>query len=94
MTTATTTMSASDELAQLRAENEKLRAKVKTTIRPLTFKVATKSRAFSIYGTGRFPLTVFPSNMLRILDKAPEIRAFIEAHKGELAWKDEPEVTE
>ncbi len=71
------------ELEQLRAENEKLKAQVN---RPITFKVSPKG-AVSAYGLGRFPVTLYQEQWGRILDKAPELRAFIAANASHLNTK-------
>ena len=52
----------------------------------LTLKVSDKG-AISLYGLGRFPVTLYRGQMERLLDHAPTIRAFIEANAGLLAVK-------
>jgi hypothetical protein len=47
------------------------------------------SRGLSIYGLGQRPIFAYASQWLRILDKADELRAFIEANRSALAWKDQ-----
>ena len=71
------------ELERLRAENEKLHGKLNPK---MTFKVSEKG-AISIYGLGRFPVTLYNAQMIRLLDKAADIRAFIEEHRAELTTK-------
>lgn len=81
-------MTPEQELAHLRAENEKLRAKTATKVRPITMKVGEK-RGLSVYGlTSRFPVTLYRQQWETLLKMEPEIRAFIEAHKDELAVKE------
>ena len=75
------------EIERLRAENAVLQnaqaSKYRTAI-----QVSAK-RAVSVYGFGRFPITLYAPSMLALLDKADEIRAFIEKHRSELSWAKE-----
>ena len=73
-----------DEVARLRAENEALRAR---TQRGSPIRVSDKG-GVSVYGLGRFPVTLYKEQWRRLLDMADEIRAFITAHEGELKSKD------
>ena len=71
------------ELEKLRAENEALK---KTASRGLPLKVSEKG-GLSVYGLGRFPVTLYKEQWRKLLDMADDIRAFIEAHDGELKSK-------
>jgi len=71
------------ELERLRAENEALK---KTSSKGLTMKVSQKG-ALSIYGMGRFPVTLYKEQWLKLLDMANDIRAFIKANEDELKTK-------
>jgi hypothetical protein len=71
------------ELERLRAENERLKSGAQ---RGVSMKVSEKG-GLSVYGLGRFPVTLYPEQWTKLLDMAPEIRGFIDAHKGELKWK-------
>ncbi len=53
----------------------------------LTMKVSEKG-AISLYGLGRFPITLYSGQMTRLLDHAVAIRAFMVANKALLATKD------
>ena len=55
--------------------------------RELEFKVSEKG-AVSVYGLGRFPVTLYQEQWLRLLDKAEEIKAFIAENKGRLKAKE------
>jgi hypothetical protein len=44
--------------------------------------------AVSIYGMGRFPVTLYKEQWLKLLDMADEIRAFIAANEEQLKRKD------
>ncbi len=61
-----------------------------TAMRPrdsrLTLKVSGKG-AVSVYGIGRWPVTLYSEQWLRVLDYGDEIRRFIAEHKGELSYK-------
>jgi hypothetical protein len=53
----------------------------------LNFKVSDKGAA-SVYGLGRFPVTLYYEQWVRLLDKAQELRSFLEANKDKLKLKD------
>lgn len=72
------------ELERLRAENAALKAR---TARGVTLKVSEKG-AVSVYGLGRFPVTLYKEQWVRLLDLAADIRAFIEEHQAELKAKE------
>ena len=71
------------ELERLRAENAQLKNKDKGGI---TLKVSEKG-AVSLYGMGRFPVTLYKEQWLRILGNAPEIEAFIRDNESRLKAK-------
>jgi len=72
------------ELARLRAENESLK---KAGRGKLALKVSEKG-ALSVYGMGRFPVTLYKEQWLRLLSMADEIKAFIEANQDSLKSKE------
>ena len=72
------------ELERLRNENEALKRVASTGIR---MKVSEKG-AVSIYGMGRFPVTLYKEQWLKLLDKSDDIRAFIAANEAQLKTKD------
>ena len=72
------------ELERLRMENEALKKGASSSVR---MKVSEKG-ALSIYGMGRFPVTLYKEQWLKLLDMADDIRAFIAAHEGELKAKE------
>src|ERR1700742_3376283 len=81
------TMSESEmqaELERLRAENAQLKVKDKGG---LTLKVSEKG-ALSLYGMGRFPVTLYKEQWLRILASATEIEAFIRENDSKLKTKE------
>ena len=50
-------------------------------------KVSEKG-ALSVYGMGRFPVTLYKEQWLKVLDMSDEIRAFIAANETKLKAKD------
>lgn len=77
-------VSLEQQIVQLRAENDALR---QASQRALTLKVSDKG-AISVYGMGRFPITLYRGQMERLLGMAPAIRAFIEANSARLSVKE------
>jgi hypothetical protein len=73
------------ELERLRAENARLK---KTTPRGISMKVSEKG-AVSIYGMGRFPVTLYKEQWEKLLDMADDIRAFIKENQSKLKIKEE-----
>jgi len=54
--------------------------------RGVSLKVGEKGK-LSVYGLGRFPITLYQEQWLNLLDMADEIRTCIDAHKSELKAK-------
>ena len=71
------------ELERLRAENESLK---KGMSRGMSIKVSEKG-GVSVYGLGRFPLTLYQEQWVKLLDMAEDIRTFIRQHEPELKRK-------
>jgi hypothetical protein len=72
------------ELKRLREENERLK---KRTAKGVSMKVSEKG-AVSVYGLGRFPVTLYQEQWTKLLDMADEIRAFIAENKDKLKVKE------
>jgi hypothetical protein len=53
----------------------------------LSFKVSDKG-GVSVYGLGRFPVTLYYEQWLRLLDRADDLRAFLEANKDKLKLRE------
>jgi hypothetical protein len=72
------------EIARLQAENERLKGQ-----RPgrVSLRVSEKG-GVSLYGLGRFPVTLYKEQWVRLLDMADEIRAFLHDHDAELKTKE------
>ena len=72
------------ELERLRNENAALKKGAAAGTR---MKVSEKG-ALSIYGMGRFPLTLYKEQWLKLLGMSDEIREFIKANDAQLKAKD------
>ena len=72
-----------EQIATLKAE---LKEKKKNTPRTLSLKVSQKG-ALSVYGLGRFPVTLYPGQMARLLSIKEEIETFIEDNKADFSYK-------
>ncbi len=71
------------ELERLRNENAALKKGAATGI---TMKVSEKG-GLSVYGMGRFPITLYKEQWIKLLDMSDDIRAFIEANENALKAK-------
>ncbi len=71
------------ELERLRAENKALKNSASHGLR---LKVSEKG-ALSVYGLGRFPVTLYKEQWHKLLGMADEIQAFIEANNKDLKSK-------
>jgi hypothetical protein len=74
------------ELERLRAENEALKNK-KTGNGTLSMKVSEKG-ALSVYGMGRFPVTLYKEQWLKLLGIAEELKKFISENDSRLKTKE------
>ncbi len=76
--------------AELQAEIERLKAENETLKRPrgqMSLRVSEKG-ALSVYGLGRFPVTLYREQWEKLLGMAEEIRRFIDEHDAELKKKE------
>jgi hypothetical protein len=73
------------ELERLRSENERLKGQ---RTRGISLKVSEKG-GVSVYGLGRFPVTLYKEQWTRLLDMTDDIRAFIKENDGKLKVKPE-----
>jgi hypothetical protein len=71
------------ELERLKRENESLK---KGAAKGVSLKVSEKG-GLSVYGLGRFPITLYKEQWAKLLDLSDEIRAFLKAHDSELKTK-------
>jgi hypothetical protein len=72
------------EIARLKAENESLKKPTRGT---LSLKVSEKG-AVSVYGMGRFPVTLYKEQWLKLLSISDEIKKFIEENDSRLKAKE------
>jgi hypothetical protein len=72
------------EIEKLRAENAALK---KSPAKGLSLRVSQKG-ALSVYGLGRFPVTLYKEQWIKLLDMAEQIRDFIDDNDEELKSKD------
>jgi hypothetical protein len=75
------------ELERLRAENEILKNRA---TKGMTLKVSEKG-GVSVYGLGRFPVTLYKEQWEKLLGMADDIRTFIAEHGAELKTKEKEE---
>jgi hypothetical protein len=72
------------ELEKLRAENEALKRR---TAKGTSLKVSEKG-AVSVYGLGRFPVSLYQEQWIKLLDLADDIRQFIKDNQDKLKKKE------
>ena len=72
------------EIDRLRAENDQLKTK---SVRGLSLKVSEKG-ALSLYGVGRFPVTLYKEQWVKILGMKDEIEAFLQTNAHLLKTKE------
>lgn len=72
------------ELERLRAENAALKSRSQ---RGVSLKVSEKG-GVSVYGLGRFPVTLYKEQWLRLLEMAEDIRSFIRENEPRLKSKE------
>lgn len=71
------------ELDRLRAENQALK---QTSAKGISMKVSEKG-GLSVYGLGRFPITLYKEQWTKLLDMSDDIRAFLKANDAQLKTK-------
>ena len=72
------------QIERLQAENAALKKGATSGVR---MKVSEKG-ALSVYGMGRFPVTLYKEQWLKLLNMSDEIRAFITENEARLKAKD------
>jgi hypothetical protein len=72
------------EVERLKAENAALKARA---TRGVSIKVSEKG-GVSVYGLGRFPVTLYKEQWTRLLEMADDIRTFLREHDAELKSKE------
>ena len=71
------------EIERLRAENEALK---RSSSKGLSLRVSEKG-ALSVYGLGRFPVTLYKEQWLRLLEMTEDIKTFIKQNETQLKSK-------
>lgn len=74
------------ELERLRKENEALKQS-RRAVAGMSFKVSEKG-AVSVYGLGRFPVTLYKEQWEKLLSAGDEIRKFIADNDAQLKKKE------
>jgi hypothetical protein len=72
------------ELDRLKAENERLKG---AQSRGMSMKVSEKG-ALSVYGLGRFPVTLYKEQWTKLLAMAEDIKAFLRDNDAKLKTKE------
>ncbi len=76
------------ELEKLKAENEALKSSKKAGMsKEISFKIGEKG-GLSVYGLGRFPVTLYKEQWLRLLDKSDDIRDYLKQNEDKLKTKE------
>jgi hypothetical protein len=73
------------EIERLKAENEKLKSPARGQI---SLKVSEKG-GVSVYGLGRFPVTLYKEQWTKLLATGDQIKSFIEENDHKLKKKDQ-----
>ena len=71
---------------ELKAQLEALKAK-EARSGSMSFKVSDKG-GVSVYGLGRFPVTLYYEQWIKLLDRAQDLREFLEENKSKLKLKE------
>ena len=71
------------ELGRLRKENESLK---KGAVRGVSLKVSEKG-GVSVYGLGRFPITLYKEQWAKLLEMSDQIKSFIAENDANLKTK-------
>jgi hypothetical protein len=74
------------EIEALRAANSALKQANEPKPRGLSLKVAPKG-GISVYGLGRFPVTLYASQWESLINQADTIKTFIDTNRSTLASK-------
>ena len=75
---------------ELKARLSELEKQVETKKRSgsMEFKVSEKG-GVSVYGLGRFPVTLYYEQWIRLLDASKDLREFLEENKHRLKLKEQ-----
>jgi hypothetical protein len=76
-----------EQLEALKAENALMKAKAAAKVRPLSCKVSEKG-ALSVYGLGRFPVTLYKTQWERLFAFVDTLKAFIAENETSFKTKE------
>jgi hypothetical protein len=71
---------------ELKARVQELEKQTQRKRGSLDFKVSEKG-GMSVYGLGRFPVTLYYEQWIRLLEQTDQIREFLEANKAGMKMK-------
>jgi len=77
---------AEQKMARLEAENRVLKEQMERRSGQLRLKISEKG-GLSVYGLGRFPVTLYKEQWIRLLDQADEIKEFLKDNDQQLKVK-------
>ena len=72
---------------ELKARVEELEKKTQRRTGELDFKVGEKG-GVSVYGLGRFPVTLYYEQWMKLFEATPRLREFLEENKSKLKLKE------
>jgi len=72
---------------ELKARVAELEKKTDRRTGELDFRIGEKG-GVSVYGLGRFPVTLYYEQWVRLLDASPRLREFLEENKSKLKLKE------
>src|SRR5262249_27344447 len=72
---------------ELRARVAELEKKTERRMGEIDFKIGEKG-GVSVYGLGRFPVTLYYEQWIKLLDASQRLRDFMEENKGKLKLKE------
>ncbi len=76
------------EIEKLKAENNALKSEKKPSVmKEISFKIGEKG-GLSVYGLGRFPVTLYKEQWFKLLDKSDDIRSFLKSNEDKLKSKE------
>ena len=83
---AATAITNNQSALELRIKELEAKLAQSSAPRKLSCRVG-KAGGVSLYGMGRFPVTLYKQQWLRLFDAVPEIKAFIAANEKDLTTK-------
>ncbi len=76
------------EIERLKAENNALKSEKKVGgTKEISYKIGEKG-GLSVYGLGRFPVTLYKEQWIRLLDKSNDIRQYLKDNEDKLKVKE------